>query len=146
MHGRVGRSLGVVLTAAALSLTTGCGDDKAPLADELSRYTDQGDGCQQVVSAIAYADDSLKPLGQERYQVFDDLVRSKLSAVSGTVALEVRDFPSKRTLRQARKVADLAARTGSLDARGRERVDLLRTYRREAAQLVLLCGREVRGL
>lgn len=146
MHGRTGRSVGLLLAAGLLAATAACGDDEAPLADELARYTDAGDGCQQVVSAIAYADASLKAPGQERYQEFNDEVRSKIAAVSGTVALEVRDFPSKRTLEQARKVADLADRTASAQSRGAERVALLRTYRREAAQLVIDCGREVRNL
>ena len=57
-----------------LVLLAACSPGKAPLADELDRYTDKGDGCQQVVSAIAYADEALKPAGQERYQVFDDEV------------------------------------------------------------------------
>lgn len=125
---------------------TGCSDDKAPLADELGRYTDKGDGCQQVVSAIAYADRTLKPAGQEQYQVFDDAVRSNIAAVAGTVALEVRDLPSKRTLKQARQVARLADKTAAAVTKGQRRVRLLRTYRREAMQLVIDCSREVRGL
>jgi hypothetical protein len=138
------RTAGAVLLV--LAGVAGCGDDRQPLADELSRYTDAGDGCRQVVSAIAYADSSLKPLGQERYQVFDDEVRSKVGTVGGTIALEVRDFPSRQTLQQARTVADLARRTAALDARGDERVALLREYRREATQLVIDCGREVDDL
>jgi hypothetical protein len=136
----VGAAGALLLLPALLS---GCGDDAAPLADELSRYTDRGDGCQQVVSAIAYTDLALKPLGQERYQDFDDEVRSKIGTVGGTIALEARDFPSRQTLHQARKVADLAEKAAARDARGARRVQLLRDYRREATQLVIDCGREV---
>lgn len=136
---------GTVL-AVVCAVTAGCSDDEPPLSDELSRYTDAGDGCQQVVSAITYADSSLKAAGQERYQTFDAAVRSKLAAVSGTVALEVRDLPSDRVLEQARVVASLADRTAAPEARGARRVGLLREYRREAMQLVLDCSREVPGL
>jgi hypothetical protein len=140
----------LVRTAGALLLLpavlTGCGDDQEPLAEELSRYTDRGDGCQQAVSAIAYTDAALKPLGQERYQEFNDEVRSKIGTVGGTIALEVRDFPSEETLEQARRVADLARETAALDTRGARRVTLLREYRREATQLVIDCGREVPSL
>ena len=141
------------LLAAALAvglMTTalgGCsGDDKAPLSDELGRYTDAGDGCQQAVSAIAYADNSLRAAGQEQHQEFDDAVRSNIAAVAGTIALEVRDFPSRRVLAQARQVADLAEETSALATKGQRRVELLREYRREAAQLVIDCAREVDGL
>ena len=132
--------------APMLVLLAACSPGKAPLADELDRYTDKGDGCQQVVSAVAYADEALKPAGQERYQVFDDEVRSKVAAVSGTVALEVRDFPAEQALDQARVVADLADRAAARSARGERRVRLLREYRREALDLVLVCAREVPGL
>jgi hypothetical protein len=141
---------GLVRAAFALlvlpALLVGCSEQAEPLADELSRYTDRDDGCEQVVSAIAYTDLALKPLGQERYQDFDDAVRSKIGTVGGTIALEVRDFPTKATLEQARRVADVARRTAAADARGARRVALLREYRREAAQLVIDCGRAVPGL
>lgn len=130
-----------------LTALVGCaGEDRPPLADRLERYTDAGDGCQQVVSAVSYADASLKPVGQERYQDWDAATRSRVAAVSGTVALEVRDFPSARVLTQARQVARLAARTAAASTGGGERVRLVRQYRREAAQLVLDCAREVPGL
>ena len=132
-----------MVLVAALS---GCSGDDAPLADELSRYTDSGDGCRQTVVAITYADGSLRSAGQEQHQEFSDSVRSNISTVAATIALEVHDFPSERVLGQARKVADLAERTGALDTRGQERVRLLREYRREAAQLVIDCAREVDGL
>jgi hypothetical protein len=136
--------LAVGLTTGALS---GCSDDdKAPLSDELGRYTDAGDGCQQAVSAIAYADNTLRAAGQEQHQEFDDAVRSNIAAVAGTIALEIRDFPSEGTLQQARKVEDLAEETSALATKGQRRVALLREYRREAAQLVIDCAGEVDGL
>ena len=121
-------------------LASACTDEDAPLADELSGYTDAGDGCAQVVSAIAYADSVLKPLGQEPYQDWDESVRSRLAAVDGTIALEVRDMPDDDVLDQARRVGELADRTAAARTTGAERVRSLREYRREAAQLVLDCG------
>ena len=138
----------LVLLLVALLVTglSGCSEHKPALADKLSRYTDRGDGCQQVVSAISYADHSLRSAGQEQYQEFTDAVRSNISAVSGTIDLEVHDFPSKRVLDQARKVAELAEDTGALATKGERRVRLLREYRREAAELVIDCGKAVKGL
>jgi len=136
--------LGAVLVLAVLLV--GCGRDEKPLAEELSRYTDRGDGCQQSVAAITYADSSLRAAGQERHERWDDATRSKVATVGGTIALEVRDFPSENTLEQARKVADLAADAAAAATTDEERVTLLREYRREAAQLVILCGREVPDL
>ena len=142
--------LHLILARAAVVLglaLSACADpQKAPLADELEGYTDTGDGCQQVVSAISYADRQLKAAGQEPYQDFTDAVRSSIGAVAGTVALEVRDFPSERTLEQARVVSSLADQVGSPAVSGDRRVRLLRVYRREAMDLVILCAREVRGL
>jgi hypothetical protein len=129
-----------VVGALLLALTTACSDGEGPLAKELSGYTDPGDGCAQVMSAISYADDSLKPLGQEHYQTFDDVVRSRLAAVDGTIALEVRDFPTDNVLKQARKVGKIADHTAAAATKGVERVRSLREYRREAAQLVIDCG------
>jgi len=132
---------GVALLTAALLAVSGCsGDDEAPLAKELSGYTDPGDGCAQVMSAISYADDSLKALGQERYQTFDEVVRSRLAAVAGTIALEVRDFPDDDVLEQARTVAEIAERAAAAATKPADRVGALREYRREAAQLVIDCG------
>jgi hypothetical protein len=133
---------GWLLAGGALMSLVGCSHDKPALADQLSRYTDSGDGCQQVVSAISYADTSLKAAGQEPYVTFDDLVRSKLAAVSGTVALEVHDFPSERALDQARRTADLAERTAAAGVPHTKRVRLLREYRREAAEMVIVCARQ----
>lgn len=131
----------------AVSVVGGCSDDgEAPLSDELGAYTDAGDGCQQAVSAIAYADNTLRAAGQEAHQEFDDAVRSNIAAVAGTIALEVRDFPSEETLRQARQVAELAEETSAAATTGEKRVRLLREYRREAAQLVIDCAAEVDGL
>ena len=138
----------VALALAGLAGLAGCSadDGKAPLSDELGAYTDAGDGCQQAVSAIAYADNTLRAAGQEAHQEFDDAVRSNIAAVAGTIALEVRDFPSEQTLQQARRVADLAEETSAAATTGEKRVRLLREYRREAAQLVIDCAAEVDGL
>jgi hypothetical protein len=133
------------ISAAALIVVAAClsgcsGSHPAPLAKELSGYTDPGDGCPQAVSAISYADSSLKPLGQEQFQTWDEVVRGKLAAVDGTIDLEVKDFPSKAILRQARTVGRLGARAAAADVTGAARVKALRQYRREAAQLVLDCA------
>ena len=141
------RALGPLWAVLVLAvLLVGCGRDEKPLAEELSRYTDRGDGCQQSVAAITYADSSLRAAGQERHERWDDATRSKVATVGGTIALEVRDFPSENTLEQARKVADLAADAAAAATTDEQRVTLLREYRREAAQLVILCGREVPDL
>jgi hypothetical protein len=130
-----------LLAAVLVALTAGCsGDDEGPLAEELSGYTDPGDGCAQVMSAISYADDVLKSAGQEQYQTFDEVVRSRLAAVDGTIALEVRDFPSDDVLDQAREVGKIADRAAAAATKGADRVRALREYRREAAQLVIDCG------
>ena len=144
--GRRSRRLGVglfLVAVAVLSLAGCSGDDKPSLSEQLSHYTDSGDGCQQVVSAISYADTSLKPAGQERYVTWDDKVRSNISAVSGTVALEVKDFPSKKALDQARRTARLADRTAAAGVPTAKRVRLLQEYRREAAEMVIVCARLV---
>ena len=141
------RRLGVgllLVVAAALSLVGCSGDDKpSSLSEQLAHYTDSGDGCQQVVSAISYADTSLKPAGQERYVAWTDEVRSKISAVSGTIALEVKDFPSKQALGQAQRTARLADRTAAAGVPTAKRVRLLQEYRREAAEMVVVCARLV---
>ena len=141
------RRLGVgllLVAAAALSLVGCSGDDKpSSLSEQLAHYTDSGDGCQQVVSAISYADTSLKPAGQERYVSWTDEVRSKISAVSGTIALEVKDFPSKQALGQAQRTARLADRTAAAGVPTAKRVRLLQEYRREAAEMVVVCARLV---
>jgi hypothetical protein len=106
--------------------------------DPLESYTDRGDACQQAVSAISYADDVLKPLGQEHFQDFNEEVRSKIAAVAGTLALEAHDWPSGEIHRQADAVQELAERAKSPDpSSGRERA--LLEYRAEAAKLVLMC-------
>ena len=141
------RRLGVgllLVAAAALSLVGCSGDDKpSSLSEQLAHYTDSGDGCQQVVSAISYADTSLKPAGQERYVTWTDEVRSKISAVSGTIALEAKDFPSKQALGQAQRTARLADRTAAAGVPMAKRVRLLQEYRREAAEMVVVCARLV---
>ncbi|MGZ4595145.1 MAG: hypothetical protein ACXV4A_13560 [Actinomycetes bacterium] len=128
------------LVILGITLLAGCASGKAKVADPLESYTDPGDGCSQVVSAIAYADDMLKPLGQEAYQTFDDAVRSRVATVNGTISLEVKDLPSKQILEQARRTGDLADRGMRAGVSRRDRIRLLREYRREAAELVLLCG------
>jgi cell division septum initiation protein DivIVA len=134
--------VGLLLVAAAAVSLVGCsGDDKPSLSEQLAHYTDSGDGCQQVVSAISYADTSLKPAGQERYMTWTDEVRSKISAVSGTIALEVKDFPSKQALDQAQRTARLADRTAAAGVPTAKRVRLLQEYRREAAEMVVVCAR-----
>jgi hypothetical protein len=137
--------IGLLLVAAAALSLVGCsGDDKSSsLSEQLAHYTDSGDGCQQVVSAISYADTSLKPAGQERYVTWTDEVRSKISAVSGTIALEVKDFPSKQALAQAQRTARLADRTAAAGVPTAKRVRLLQEYRREAAEMVVVCARLV---
>jgi hypothetical protein len=137
--------VGLLLVAVAALPLVGCsGDDKpSKLSQQLAHYTDSGDGCQQVVSAISYADTSLKPAGQERYVTWTDEVRSKISAVSGTIALEVKDFPSKQALGQAQRTARLADRTAAAGVPPAKRVRLLQEYRREAAEMVVVCARLV---
>ena len=137
--------VGSLLVAVATLSLVGCsGDDKpSSLSEQLAHYTDSGDGCQQVVSAISYADTSLKPAGQERYVTWTDEVRSKISAVSGTIALEVKDFPSKQALGQAQRTARLADRTAAAGVPTAKRVRLLQEYRREAAEMVVVCARLV---
>jgi hypothetical protein len=133
-----------LVAVAALTLVGCSGDDKpSKLSEQLAHYTDSGDGCQQVVSAISYADTSLKPAGQERYVTWTDEVRSKISAVSGTIALEVKDFPSKQALDQAQRTARLADRTAAAGVPPAKRVRLLQEYRRGAAEMVVVCARLV---
>ena len=83
-------------------------------------YTDAGDACRQAVSAIGYADDLLKPLGQEPFQDFDDATRSRLAAVAGTLALEARDWPSSEVAEQAQVLQPLAQAAGEKEG-GRPR-------------------------
>ena len=124
---RTATAAGVVL------LLAGCGEP-----DALAGYTDEGDACRQVVSAIAYADDLLKPLGQEPYQDFDDATRSRLAAVGGTIALEVHDWPSDEIADQARVVQPLAE-ASSAKSGGHAQTETLLEYRLEATRLVQLC-------
>ena len=130
-----------VVAVALVGALAGCTDDKAPLADVLDGYTDKGDACKQVVVAITYADGSLRSMGQEQYQEFDDAVRSNIATVAGTVALEIRDFPTERTRRQAQRLAKKARATSEQDSTGARRVRLLREYRIEAERMVLECAR-----
>jgi hypothetical protein len=139
---RSGLAVAVVLCGLAL---TACGDDADQARpdgddDALAEYTDEGDGCEQAVSAIGYADGLLRALGQEDHQEFDAAVRSRLASVAGTIALEDRDFPDDVTQEQARRVGDLANRAQESEDPDPEQVLALREYRREAAQLVIDCA------
>lgn len=126
------------LVPAALLLCTACSSGPD---DALASYTDEGDACRQAVSAIGYADDLLKPLGQEPFQDFDDATRSRLAAVAGTLALEARDWPSREVAEQAEVLQPLAQAASEKDG-GDERAHALLEYRVEAARLVLLCRDE----
>jgi hypothetical protein len=136
-----------LLIVAAAALSTGCGGSSSAAAkvtptptDSLAHYTDTGDACAQAISAIAYADDSLLALGQEPYQDFDDLVRSKLAAVAGTLSLEADDWPSPRIYQQAKVVQPLAQAAGArAPDKDPARIRTLLTYRMEAAKLILMC-------
>lgn len=122
---------------------TACSDEKEaprPAPSGLEAYTDPDDGCPQAVSAIGYADFVLKPLGQEPYQDYSDNVRGRLSAVNGTISLEVKDFPSEEIREQAVRTGKEAGRAAERDVSLAERTRSLREYRRDAAQLVLLCA------
>src|SRR5689334_1950264 len=110
----------------------------------LESYTDPGDACAQAISAISYADDQLRPLGQEPYQEFDDVVRSRLAAVAGTLALEAKDWPDEPVHRQAEIVQPLAqaaaARLPNQSPTAKAaRINALLRYRIEAATLILVC-------
>jgi hypothetical protein len=106
----------------------------------LESYTDPGDGCAQAISAIGYTEESLLVLGQEPYQTFDDVVRSKLAEVAGTLSLEAKDWPNKAVYRQAQKVIPLAEQAGHpAPAHDKTRIRVLLEYRVEAAKLVQLC-------
>jgi hypothetical protein len=129
-----------LLVAAVLVVAGGCGSGEPAGDDALASYTDPNDGCEQVVSAIGYADDLLLVLGQEEHQKFDAAVRSRLAAVEGQISLEVEDFPTRNILVQARKVADLANRAQASENPDDEQILALREYRREAAQLVIDCA------
>ncbi len=130
-----------VRTAGALVLVVlGCAACSSP-PDALESYTDSGDACRQAVSAIGYADDVLKPLGQEPFQDFDDVTRSRLAAVAGTLALEARDWPSAGVAEQAEVLQPLAQAAAEREG-GDERERALLEYRVEAARLVLLCRDE----
>jgi hypothetical protein len=156
---------GVVLALTAALLTACSGSDDGPvspsattapataptstptstLVPDLDTYTDRGDGCQQVVSAIGYAEQAMHTGGQDAGIVLDDALRSRLSAVGGTIALEMDDFPSTAVRRLAPDLQRLAERSGAfVDERDRaglrERASIFRLYRREAPRLVRLCS------
>ena len=130
-----------LLILAVVLLVAACGGgDEANGGDALATYTDPGDGCQQSVSAIGYADDLLLVLGQEAHQKFEPAVRSRLAAVEGTIRLEAEDFPNRRILLQALRVADLADRAQASENPDDDQIRALREYRRDAAQLVIECA------
>ena len=131
-----------VLCSIALAA---CSDDPGEALpdssdNDLAQYTDEGDGGEQAVSAIGYADSLLRALGQEDHQEFDAAVRSRLASVAGTIALEVGDFPDRATREQAERVGDLAERAQVSEDPDPQQVLALREYRREAAQLVIDCA------
>ena len=146
-------TLVAAVSLGACSTDSAAGGASAPAAtsasvasrppDDLSTYTDAGDGCQQLVSAIGYADESLVPLGNEDYQDFDLFTRGKIAAIAGTVATEEEDFPDAAVREQARALVPLASAAAALEA-SPGRVRALRELRREAAQLVLLCADQIR--
>ena len=110
----------------------------------LESYTDRGDACNQAISAIGYADDVLRPLGQEPYQEFDDAVRSRLAAVAGTLSLEAKDWPDESVHRQADIVQPLAQAAADRlpdqsAASKAARINTLLRYRIEAGTLILVC-------
>ncbi|CAB4909155.1 MAG: hypothetical protein F2825_03860 [Actinobacteria bacterium] len=133
---------GALLLLSAV-LLAGCHDEDAPeTTNGLESYTDAGDGCAQVVSAIGYADELLRPLGQERFQDFDNAVRSRLASVAGTVRTEAEDWPSLRVETVASDVAVLAVAASRIESTPEgelERQRSLLKYRTEAARLVLTC-------
>ena len=139
---RSGLAVTVVLCGLAVAACSNDpGQARADVDDDaLAEYTDEGDGCEQAVSAIGYADGLLRALGQEDHQEFDAAVRSRLSSVAGTIALEDKDFPDDVTQEQARRVGDLADRAQASEEPDPEQVLALREYRREAAQLVIDCA------
>ncbi|MFP5348204.1 MAG: hypothetical protein ACLGIA_14415 [Actinomycetes bacterium] len=137
LRGTRSRRAAAVTGLALAALVTASACSQRP-PDPLESYTDQGDGCQQAISAIAYADDSLKPLGQEPYQEFDEVVRSRVAEVAGQIAVEAKDWPSAAIREQADVVQRLAQEASVNDA-SPERVRALLEYRGEAARLVLLC-------
>jgi hypothetical protein len=139
---RSGLAVTAVLCGIALAA---CSDDPGEALSEgsddaLAEYTDEGDGCEQAVSAIGYADGLLRALGQEDHQEFDAAVRSRLASVAGTIELEVRDFPDDATREQAERVGDMADRAQASEDPDPRQVLSLREYRREAAQLVIDCA------
>lgn len=129
----------VTLALVSICALAGCSSG-ADSADSLQTYTDPGDGCHQVVTAISYADDSLNPLGQEAYQDFTPAVRSNVATVDGAQSLEEKDFPSRAILEQAELTGRYASRSMAAGVPRAMRIKLLREYRREAADLVLMCA------
>ena len=139
---RSGWAVTAVLCSIALAA---CSDDPGEALPDssdnaLAQYTDEGDSCEQAVSAIGYADSLLRALGQEDHQEFDAAVRSRLASVAGTIALEVGDFPDGATREQAERVGDLAECAQVSEDPDPQQVLALREYRREAAQLVIDCA------
>jgi hypothetical protein len=134
-----------LLIAGACMLVAGCSSASGPGGDALASYTDPGDGCQQAVSAIGYANDVPLVLGQEDHQRFDAAVRSRLAAVNGTISLETEDFPNDGVRAQARRVAELAEQAQASEHPDEAQILALREYRREAAQLVIDCAATAAG-
>jgi|tagenome__1003787_1003787.scaffolds.fasta_scaffold20624438_1 hypothetical protein len=159
---RTGSALPLALVVLAVPLAAGLagcsGSDEAPApasaasrspsasatSPGLDSYTDRGDACAQAISAISYADDTLLPLGQEAYQTFDDVVRSRLAAVAGTLSLEAKDWPDQAVYKQAQIVGPLAEAAGAqltenTAAAKAARSKVLLRYRIAAGTLILVC-------
>src|SRR5690349_20205620 len=163
---RTGSALPIALVALTVSLAAGLagcsGSDETPApatarsasrspsasptttSPGLDKYTDKGDACAQAISAISYADDTLLPLGQEAYQTFDDVVRSRLAAVAGTLSLEAKDWPDQGVYKQAQIVGPLAEAAGAqltenTAAAKAARSKVLLRYRIAAGTLILVC-------
>jgi hypothetical protein len=130
----------------AVLLLTACGSDsdQGPSSPEtpssLEGYggsVSAGTACDDAISAMSYADDLLVNQGQEPYQDFDAAMRSRLSAVEGTL-LNTDEWPSDDLADQAEIVQRLANEASRKDA-GLPAVRALTEYRGEAARFILLC-------
>jgi hypothetical protein len=134
------------LPLVVVLLLTACGSDadegpsSAPTPSSLEGYGESvsaGTACDDAISAITYADDLLVNQGQEPYQDFDGAVRSRLSAVEGTL-LNTDEWPSEDLADESEIVQRLAHEASRNDA-GLPAVRALTEYRGEAARFIVLC-------